>query len=67
MDMNFSFLDNEDFGLAKSFSSAPVLSISPYTNFAQKEQVDIEHELSENINTTGEFVSEGFCIKFAPG
>lgn len=45
--MDFAFLDNEDFGLAKSFSTAPVLSISPYTNFSQKEQVDIEHELNE--------------------
>lgn len=43
--MDFSFLDNEDFGLAKSFSTAPILAISPYTNYSQKQQEDIEHEL----------------------
>jgi len=46
LDMDFSFLDNEDFGLAKSFSTAPILSIAPHVNFGQKERVDIEHELS---------------------
>ncbi|CDW91435.1 proteasome subunit beta [Stylonychia lemnae] len=60
-------MDNENFGLAKSFSSAPVLSISPHTNFSQKEQTDIEHELNEQVGTTGEYVSEGFCFKLAPG
>ena len=45
--MDFSFLDNEDFGLAKSFSTAPILSIAPGTNFGQKERGDIEHELTE--------------------
>jgi hypothetical protein len=33
MDMDLSFLDNENFGLAKSFSSAPILSIAPHVNF----------------------------------
>ncbi len=27
--MDFSYLDSEDFGLAKSFSTAPILSIAP--------------------------------------
>jgi len=40
-------MDNEDFGLAKSFSRTPIMSISPHTNFQQKEQADIEHELNE--------------------
>jgi hypothetical protein len=65
--MDFAFLDNEDFGLAKSFSTAPILSISPHTNFASKETGDIEHELDQQIGNTGEYVSEGFCFKLAPG
>lgn len=44
MDCDFSFLDNEDFGLAKSFSTAPILKIAPHTIYQQK--TDIEHELS---------------------
>lgn len=67
MEMNFNFLESEDFGLAKSFSTAPVLAISPFTDLAQKETGDIEHELSEELANTGEYRSEGFCFKFAPG
>jgi hypothetical protein len=65
MEMDFSFLDNEDFGLAKSFSTAPILSIAPKTDFSMKERGDIEHELSEQAPEA--FVSEGFCFKLAPG
>lgn len=65
MDLDFSFLDNEDFGLAKSFSTAPLLSIAPLTNFAQREQVDVEKELTEELSES--FVSDGFCFKLAPG
>ena len=66
MEMDFSFLDNEDFGLAKSFSTAPILAIAPQTNFAQKELGDVEKELSQEA--PGEaFLSEGFCFKMAPG
>jgi hypothetical protein len=66
MDMDFGFLDNEDFGLAKSFSTAPILAIAPHVNFAQREQGDLEHQL--NMETPAEaFVSEGFCFKMAPG
>ena len=31
--MDFSFLDNEDFGLAKSFSTAPILNLTPHLNY----------------------------------
>jgi hypothetical protein len=63
--MDFSFLDNEDFGLAKSFSTAPILSIAPHTNFEQKEHSEVEHVLS--LESTDGYVSEGFCFKLAPG
>ena len=65
--MDFSFLDNEDFGLAKSFSTAPILAISPYTNFASKQVDDVEHELDNHVGNTGEYISEGFFFKLAPG
>lgn len=65
MDIDFSFLDNEDFGLAKSFSTAPILAIAPQTNFAQKEQVDIEKELTDQLSDS--VVTDGFCFKLAPG
>lgn len=47
MDIDFSFTGDEDFGLAKSFSTAPILSIAPSTNFGQRSAVDIESEYSE--------------------
>lgn len=43
MEMNFDFLDSDDFGLAKSFSTAPTLAISPFADMSQKESVDVEH------------------------
>lgn len=64
--MEFSFLENEDFGLAKSFSTAPVLQITPHVSLASREQEDVEHSL-ENEMQTGEYISEGFCFKLAPG
>jgi hypothetical protein len=65
MDMDLSFLENENFGLAKSFSTAPILSIAPHVNFQQKERADIEHELSTEASEA--FITEGFCFKLAPG
>lgn len=35
--INFDFLDNEDFGLAKSFSTAPVLTLAPQINLQKKQ------------------------------
>ena len=67
MEMNFDFLDSDDFGLAKSFSTAPTLAISPFADMSQKESVDVEHQLTEEIANTGEYRSDGFCFKFAPG
>lgn len=47
MDIDFSFMDNEDFGLAKSFSTAPVSLIAPQISLASKEQVVPEKEYTE--------------------
>ena len=43
--MDFSFMDNEDFGLAKSFSTAPLMSLNPRLNHSIKELGDTEREL----------------------
>ncbi len=65
MEMDFTFTSDEDFGLAKSFSTAPILSIAPQTNFQQRENVDVEKELSEQMST--QVITDGFCFKLAPG
>jgi hypothetical protein len=65
MEMDFSFMDNEDFGLAKSFSTAPALTLNPKTNFAQKESGDIEHQFDADNECA--VVTDGFCFKLAPG
>ena len=62
--MDFSFTGDEDFGLAKSFSTAPILSIAPLTNFAQRSAVNVEDEYtSQNSN---QVITDGFCFKLAP-
>ena len=63
--MDFSFFDNEDFGLAKSFSTAPLGAIAPQFNMKQKEQVDLEREYTDVVDNS--YVSDGFCFKLYPG
>ena len=41
-EMDDSYLDNEDFGMAKSFTNAPMGLISPYTNLKKAEEPDVE-------------------------
>jgi len=65
MDIDFSFMDNEDFGLAKSFSTAPVSLIAPQISLASKEQVAPEKEYTECMEQN-EIKAEGFCFKLAP-
>lgn len=62
-DQDYSFMDNEDFGLAKSFTTAPFGLIDPSANLKAHEEPDLEHE-AENIST--EIKSEGFCFKMHP-
>jgi hypothetical protein len=63
--MDFSFTGDEDFGLAKSFSSAPILSIAPLTNFDQRSAHNVESEYSDA--NSNQVITDGFCFKFAPG
>jgi hypothetical protein len=65
MDFDFSCMDSEDFGLAKSFSTVPIMAISPLTNFAQKEQEDVDKVLEADLRDS--IVTDGFCFKLAPG
>ncbi len=62
--MDFSFLDNEDFGLAKSFSKAPVCALAPLFPYDKKD-VEVENQMTDAIDN--QLVSEGFCFKLAPG
>jgi hypothetical protein len=62
--LNFDFLADEDFGLAKSFSRAPVCALAPSTNFAKRQEVDVEREYTDMYQS--EIVSEGFCFKLSP-
>jgi hypothetical protein len=63
MDMNFDFASADDFGLAKNFSPAPTMMITP----------EVKHEEFTNYETDSQFQmgddeirSDGFCFKMAP-
>ena len=62
-DQDYSFMDSEDFGLAKSFTTAPFGLIDPAANLKAHENPDIERE-AENVHT--EIKSDGFCFKMHP-
>ena len=64
-DFDFDFVGDEDFGLAKSFTTAPIAQIAPTINAARHEQADIEHEFSKCLSN--EVVADGICFKLAPG
>ena len=65
MDMlDFSFMDNEDFGLAKSFSTAPICALAPQYAFNKKDQIEVEEEATHALEN--ELISDGFCFKMAP-
>lgn len=63
--MDFAFLDDEDFGLAKSFSTAPLTLIAPNIDLAKKEAVDLDSEYTSTM--ANELVTDGFCFKLYPG
>jgi hypothetical protein len=64
MDFDTSFMDTEDFGLAKSFTTAPIALMMPSINPVAKEAPDAEKQIEQDANS---FVSDGFCFKMAPG
>ena len=69
MDLDFGFTGEEDFGLARSFSTQPLMQIAPLANFsnttgAQGEETEKKVNMEEDPN---EIRAEGFCFKMAPG
>ena len=58
-------MDNEDFGLARSFTKSSVCAIAPQFDHDKKQTVDVEDELCYNLEN--ELKSDGFCFKLAPG
>lgn len=65
-DLDFSCLDHEDFGLAKSFSKAPIALIAPEINREQASQVDPEKEFENEVLNATEIRADGFCFKLHP-
>jgi len=55
---------DEDFGLAKSFSTAPLGLISPYQSLASEEKPDLDKEC-QNV-MSNEIRSDGFNFKLHP-
>jgi len=60
----FDMPSEEDFGLAKSFSSAPFVQIAPLRNFNNTHEDTVERE----VDSAGlsEIRADGFCFKLAP-
>ena len=64
---NFNFSDIEDFGMAKSFSNAPLGMMAPH--MASEEEMvhhggPDEHECEKAMSN--DIRSNGFCFKLAP-
>ena len=56
--------ETEDFGLAKSFSNAPLLQIAPLSTFNNTHEDSVEKEIeSTSVN---EIRADGFCFKLCP-
>jgi len=65
-DYDFSCLDSEDFGLAKSFTTAPIGLVAPQISLASAEEPNIEKECENEILTQGPIGVEGFNLKLHP-
>jgi len=57
-------MDDEDFGLAKSFSTAPLCMLAPGTNIASKSDVKEVNVVQDQMDN--EIRSDGFCFKLHP-
>ena len=66
MDIDFDFAGEEDFGLARSFSSAPVGMITPQIDNKNHQNHYTEQQLGENVRDEGIRLDE-FNFKMAPG
>ena len=65
LDFNFDMPDLEgDFGLAKSFSTAPVMTLAPQISLKSVEEKPAEQEFQETLNN--EIKVDGFNFKLHP-
>ena len=48
-DMDFSYMDDEDFGLAKTFTTAPMGLIAPGTSLKEAEAVNPDKECEQYV------------------
>ena len=58
------FLGDEDFGLAKCFTTAPIGLMAPGTSLASAEATNVEKECEERM--ANEIKADGFCFKLHP-
>jgi hypothetical protein len=58
------FLADEDFGLAKSFTTAPIGLLAPGTSLKSAEATNVEKECEERM--ANEIKADGFCFKLHP-
>jgi hypothetical protein len=56
--------ETEDFGLAKSFSNAPLTQIAPLATFNNTHEDSVEKEIE--MTSTSEVRADGFCFKLCP-
>lgn len=65
-DMDFGFMDDEDFGLAKSFTTAPIGLCNPGISLQSAEEPNIEKECENEILNKNPIEVEGFNFKMHP-
>lgn len=65
-DMDYSCMDSEDFGLASSFTTAPIGIISPEINLQSAEVPNTDKEWEQQVLNNSEIRSDGFCFKLHP-
>jgi len=70
MDFNMDFMHNENFGLAKSFTTAPLGTIAPNAcSNAAVASTSGDFEAQQAFNSAAdpnEIKADGFCFKLAP-
>ena len=64
-DLGEGFMGDEDFGLAKSFTTAPLCMMHPSKSLAKEEIAGIPGEGAVNMDES-EIKVDGFCFKLHP-
>jgi len=65
-DQDFSCMDHEDFGLAKSFTTAPIGIGHPGIDLASREEPNLDKECENDVINACEVKAEGFDFKMHP-